>query len=61
MSVLHRLARVRHEGRDVDERLHVGIGTRLGDHRSAVGVANENHGLALRVDDAPGRLGVACK
>ena len=58
---VHRLARIRREGRDVDERPHVGIGARLGDHRSAVGVANENYGLALRIDDALGGVGVTCK
>jgi hypothetical protein len=58
---LHRLAGVRHEGRDVNQRLYIGVGTGLADHRSAVGVANENYGLALRVDDTPCRVGVACQ
>ena len=56
---VHRLALVRREGRDVDERRHVGIGASLGDHRPAVGVADENDRLALRVDDALGRGHVA--
>src|SRR5829696_4599502 len=50
-----RLARVRHPARDVDERRHVGIITRLGDHRSAVGVADEDDRIALLADDHLGR------
>src|SRR4029453_5909885 len=37
-----RLALVRHEARDVDERRHFGIIAHLGDHHSAIGMANEN-------------------
>src|SRR5215212_12146906 len=55
----HRLALVRHEGRDVDERRHFGIVARLGDHRSAIGMANEDDGFALLVDDHLGRLVIA--
>jgi hypothetical protein len=56
---LHRLARVRHKGRDLDERRHVRIVTRLSDHRPAIGVADENDRFALRVDDALRRIYVA--
>src|ERR671914_2610450 len=50
-----RLARVRHPARDVDERRHVGMVASLGDHRSAVGVADEDDRLALLADDHLGR------
>src|SRR6186997_2648409 len=46
---VHRLAGVRHKGRDIDEGDHVGMRTRLGDHRPTVGVADENDRFALRV------------
>src|SRR6266446_4945483 len=57
----YRLALVRREGRDVNELLYLGIVTRLGDHRSAIGVAHENDGFALRVDDEIGRGDVTCE
>jgi hypothetical protein len=56
---VHRLALVRHEGRDVDECRHVGIVSNPGDHRSAVGMADEDHRLVLGVDDHLGRRHVA--
>jgi hypothetical protein len=56
---VHRLVLVRCEGRDVDERRHLGIVASLGDDRSAIGMADENDRFALRVDDALGRGGVA--
>src|ERR687885_267351 len=58
---VYRLVLVRREGRNVDKRRHFGIVTRLGDHRSAVGMANENDWFALRSDDMPGRGDVPCK
>ena len=50
---------VRREGRDVDERRHFGMVARLGDHRSAIGMANEDDGFALGADDHVGRLDIA--
>src|SRR4051812_16132151 len=38
-----RITLIRREGRDVDERGHFGIITRLGDHHSAIGMPNENN------------------
>jgi hypothetical protein len=58
---VHRLARVRCEGRDVDERRHVRVVASFGDHRSAIGMTNENDRLSQRVDDALGRDNVALK
>jgi hypothetical protein len=49
---VYRLALVRREGRDVDERRHIGVSASPGDHRPAVGVADKNDRFALRVDDA---------
>ena len=50
-EIFLRLARVRHPARDVDERRHVGMVASLGDHRSAVGVADEDDRIALLADD----------
>src|SRR2546422_11327083 len=58
---VYRLALVRREGRDVNELLYFGIVTRLSDHRPAIGVAHENDGFALRVDDEIGRGDVTCQ
>jgi hypothetical protein len=55
---VHRLALVRHERRDVDQRCHVGVGAGLGDDGAAVGVANQDDRAALRVDDQTRRGGV---
>ena len=55
---VHRLARIWRERRDVDERCHVRIVARLGDHCSAVGMADEDDRLDLRVDHAPDRFDV---
>src|SRR5215217_8367337 len=55
----HRLALVRHEGRDIHEPRHFGIITRLGNYRSAIGMANENDRFALRTDDHLGRGDIA--
>src|SRR4051794_11633336 len=41
---VHRLALVRHEARDVDEGRHLGMVSRLGDDRAAVGVATRTTG-----------------
>src|SRR5215204_2462050 len=57
----HRLALVRHESRDINERRHFGSITRLGDHRSAIGMANENDRFALRAGDHLGRGDIAFK
>jgi hypothetical protein len=51
---VHRLVLVRHEGSDVDERRNLGMVSRLGDDRPAVGVADEDDRFALRVDCALG-------
>ena len=59
MSVFLRLARVRHPARDVDERRHVGMVASLGDHRSAVGVADEDDRIALLADDHLGRSDIS--
>src|SRR5713226_7405546 len=58
---VYRFALVRRERRDVNELLYFGIVTRLSDHRPAIGVAHENDGFALRVDDAIGRGDVICE
>ena len=50
----HRLALVGHEGGDVDQPRNLRIVPGFGDHRAAVGVADENHGAVLRGNDAPG-------
>src|SRR5215210_4855262 len=55
----HRFALVRHEGRDIHESRYFGMITRLADHRSTIGMANENDRFALRVDDHLGRGDVA--
>src|SRR5215210_1235785 len=46
----HRFSLVWHEGCDVDKSRYFGMITRLANYRSAVGMANENHRFALRVD-----------
>src|SRR6266446_1273947 len=58
---VHRFALVRRKGRDVNELLYFGIVTRLSDHRPAIGVAHENDGFALSVDDEIGRGDVTCE
>ena len=45
---IHRLARVRRECCDVHQCRHVRVRARLGDDRSAVGVADENDRAVLR-------------
>src|SRR5438128_6121048 len=58
---VYRFALVRREGRDVNELLYFGVVTGLSDHRPAIGVAHENDGFALRVDDEIGRGDVTCE
>jgi hypothetical protein len=45
-------------GADVDERRHVGVIAGLCDHRSPIGMTDEDDRLALCVDDVPGRFGI---
>lgn len=49
-----RLALVGRERGDVGERRHLLVGAGLGDHHSAVGVADQGHRSRLGVDDLPG-------
>ena len=56
---VHRLALVRRERRDIDERRHIGVSASPADYCPAVGVADKNDRFALRVDDALGRGHVA--
>src|SRR4051812_29574325 len=51
-------ARARLEARGEDQSLRLGAGPRLGDNRAAVGVADENHRLGLRVDHTSGGVDV---
>jgi hypothetical protein len=54
-----RLALVRGEGGDVDQRRDGGMGPCLADDRSAVGVAGQHGRPVLTLQDPPGDLGVA--
>ena len=55
---VYRLALVRRERRDVHQRRYFRMGAGLGDHRLAVGMADENDRAVQRVYDPPSRCGV---
>src|SRR6185437_5923688 len=56
-----RFVLVRRERADVDQGRDVLVGSGFGDDGAAVGVADEHDRVVLRVDDQPGRGGIALK